>query len=209
MALFLLSAVISGAVASDQELQDICVADLASGIKVNGYPCKATATAEDFFFNGIAHGATVNNTMGSVVTAANVQKIPGLNTMGISMSRIDYAPFGLNPPHTHPRANEMVFVLFGELDVGFITTANVVISKTIKQGEIFTFPKGLIHFQKNNKNEPAAVIAAFNSQLPGTQSIAATLFASNPPVPTNVLTKTFQVGNKEVQKIKSRLAPKK
>ncbi|MED6168541.1 hypothetical protein PIB30_012537 [Stylosanthes scabra] len=142
-------------------------------------------------------------------SGANVEKIPGLNTLGVSLSRIDYAPGGLNPPHTHPRATEIVFVLEGQLDVGFITTANVLISKTIYKGEIFVFPKGLVHFQKNNANEPAAVIAAFNSQLPGTQSIPLTLFAATPPVPDDVLTKAFQVGTKEVEKIKSRLAPKK
>ncbi|KAL5976585.1 hypothetical protein ACLOJK_020918 [Asimina triloba] len=142
--------------------------------------------------------------MGSLVTGANVEKIAGLNTLGVSMSLIDYAPRGLNPPHTHPRATEMVFVLYGELKVGFITTANVLISKRIKQGENFVFPRGLVHFQKNDDDVPAAVIAAFNSQLPGTQSIAVTLFASTPPVPNNVLTKAFQVGTKEVEKIKSR-----
>jgi hypothetical protein len=36
-----------------------------------------------------------------------------------------------------------------------------------------------------------------------------TLFAATPEVPNNVLTMAFQVGTKEVQKIKSRLAPKK
>lgn len=146
--------------------------------------------------------------MGSLVTGANVQKIPGLNTLGVSLSRIDYSPGGLNPPHTHPRATEVVFVLYGELDVGFITTANKLVSKSIKMGEVFVFPKGLVHFQKNNGNSPAAVIAAFNSQLPGTQSIAAALFAASPTVPDNVLTKAFQVGTKEVEKIKGRLAPK-
>ncbi|KAF5185853.1 Germin-like protein subfamily 2 member [Thalictrum thalictroides] len=147
-AFFVVCAMMVGTVVSDPDmLQDICVADLASGVKVNGFVCKANATADDFFSD--------------------------------------------------------------ILDVGFLTTANVLYSKTIKQGEIFTFPKGLVHFQKNNGNVPAAVIAAFNSQLPGTQSIAATLFAANPPVPNNVLTKAFMIGNKEVDKIKSRLAPKK
>ncbi|KAJ6974051.1 germin-like protein 5-1 [Populus alba] len=190
-------------------LQDVCVADFASGVKVNGFTCKENITADDFFFAGLAKPGLTNNTFGSLVTAANVQKIPGLNTLGVSMARIDYAPGGLNPPHTHPRATEMVFVLEGQLDVGFITTANVLIPKTIKAGEIFTFPKGLVHFQKNNGQVPAAVIAAFGSQLAGTQTIGATLFAAQPPVPDNVLTKAFQVGTKEVQKIKSRFAPKK
>ncbi|GMY22196.1 germin-like protein subfamily 2 member 4 [Fagus crenata] len=205
-------AVVLGTTTADPDLlQDVCVADLTSGVKVNGFTCKdiANISAADFSFDGLAKPGLTNNTFGSLVTAANVQKIPGLNTLGVSLSRIDYAPGGLNPPHTHPRATEIVFVLEGELDVGFITTANVLISKSIKQGEIFVFPKGLVHFQKNNGKVAAAVIAAFNSQLPGTQSIATTLFAATPPVPDNVLTKAFQVGTKEVEKIKSRFAPKK
>ncbi|XP_073026067.1 germin-like protein 5-1 [Primulina eburnea] len=187
-------------------LQDICVADLTSDVKLNGFACKSDVTAEDFFFAGLANPGVVNNSVGSLVNAANVLMIPGLNTLGVSLSRVDYAPGGLNPPHTHPRATEIVFVLEGEIDVGFITTANVLISKTIKKGEVFVFPRGLVHFQKNNRKVAAAAIAAFNSQLPGTQSIAATLFAASPPVPDNVLTKTFQVGTKEIKKIKSRLA---
>ncbi|KAG5244589.1 hypothetical protein OIU77_018402 [Salix suchowensis] len=205
-----LGLVLLAIVSADPDLlQDVCVADLSSGVKVNGFTCKENISAEDFFFAGLAKPGLTNNTFGSLVTAANVQRIPGLNTLGVSMSRIDYAPGGLNPPHTHPRATEMVFVLEGQLDVGFITTANVLISKTIKVGETFVFPKGLVHFQKNNGQVPAAVIAAFNSQLPGTQSIAATLFSAQPPVPDHVLTMAFQVGTKEVRKIKSRFAPKK
>ncbi|KAL0375880.1 UNVERIFIED_CONTAM: Germin-like protein 5-1 [Sesamum calycinum] len=188
-------------------LQDVCVADLISGVKVNGFACKSNFTAEDFFFAGIAKPGATNTSTGSLVTGA-VEKIPGLNTLGVSLSRIDYAPGGLNPPHTHPRATEVVFVLYGELDVGFITTSNTLISKSIKAGEVFVFPKALVHFQKNNGEQPAAVISAFNSQLPGTQSIAATLFAAKPAVPDDVLTKAFHVGTKEIEKIKSRFTPK-
>jgi uncharacterized cupin superfamily protein len=76
------------------------------------------------------------------VTGANVEKVPGLNTMGVSLVRIDYAPGGwLNPPHTHPRATELVFVLYGALDVGFVTTANRLVSWTIA--------RGLVHLQRN------------------------------------------------------------
>ncbi|XP_059652185.1 rhicadhesin receptor-like [Cornus florida] len=210
MMIMITFAFVSNIVTADSDMeQDVCVADLKSGVKVNGYPCKKNITAEDFFFSGLAKPGLTNTTMGSLVTAANVQKIPGLNTLGVSLSRIDYAPGGLNPPHTHPRATEVVFVLNGELDVGFITTADVLHSKSIKKGEIFVFPKGLVHFQKNNGKSPAAVISAFNSQLPGTQSIPVTLFAAAPPVPDDVLTKAFQVGTKEVNKIKSKFAPKK
>ncbi|KAL6531516.1 hypothetical protein OROMI_027879 [Orobanche minor] len=194
----------SGVFGDPDLLQDICIADLTSAVKVNGFVCKSNVTADDFFFAGLANPGATNPTTGSVVTGANVEKIPGLNTLGLSLSRVDYAPGGLNPPHTHPRATEIVFVLDGELEVGFITTANVLVSRSIKKGEVFVFPKGLVHFQKNGKS-PASVIAAFNSQLPGTQSIAATLFSAKPAVPDDVLTKAFQVGTKEVEKIKSKV----
>ncbi|KAL3538390.1 hypothetical protein ACH5RR_001756 [Cinchona calisaya] len=165
--------------ASDPDmLQDICVADLTGKPKVNGFICKENATAYDFFTTVLGTPGATNNKQGSAVTAANVMQIPGLNTLGVSLARIDYAPDGLNPPHTHPRATEIVFVLEGELD-------------------------------KNNGKVPAAVIAAFNSQLPGTQAIAVTLFTSTPPVPDNVLAKAFQISIEEVKKIESNLAPKK
>ncbi|XP_075501925.1 germin-like protein 5-1 isoform X2 [Primulina tabacum] len=200
---------VAGRASADPDmLQDICVADLASAVKVNGFVCKSHTSADDFFSALLAKPGATNNTFGSLVTGANVQRIPGLNTLGVSLSRIDYAPGGLNPPHTHPRATEIVFVLYGQLEVGFITTANVLYSKTIKNGEIFVFPRGLVHFQKNNGRVPAAVIAAFNSQLPGTQTISTTLFGASPPVPDNVLSKAFQISTPEVQKIKLRFAPK-
>ncbi|KAE9593735.1 hypothetical protein Lal_00036448 [Lupinus albus] len=208
----ILALVLTITTASDPDpLQDFCVADLTSVVKVNGFTCKASSNvnATDFSSNILAKPGATNNTYGSLVTGANVEKVPGLNTLGVSLSRIDYAPGGLNPPHTHPRATEVVFVLEGTLNVGFITTSNVLISKNITKGEIFVFPKGLVHFQKNNGNKPASVIAAFNSQLPGTQSIALTLFTATPTVPDNVLSKAFQIGTNEVEIIKSNLAPKK
>ncbi|KAL6626347.1 hypothetical protein ACP70R_030073 [Stipagrostis hirtigluma subsp. patula] len=188
-------------------LQDICVADRASPIKINGFPCKANATADDFFFDGLKNPGNTSNAAGSVVTAANVERLPGVNTLGVSMARIDYAPGGQNPPHTHPRATEIIFVLEGTLEVGFITTANKLFTKTVTKGEVFVFPRGLVHFQQNRGHGPAAVIAAFNSQLQGTQAIAPTLFGASPPVPTDVLAKAFRIGNGQVEAIKSKFAP--
>ncbi|XP_022146354.1 germin-like protein subfamily 2 member 4 [Momordica charantia] len=211
--LFAATATIPRLLASDPDLlQDLCVAAPSKGIKVNGFPCKdeANVTALDFFFAGLANAAAINNSVGSAVTAANVDKIPGLNTLGVSLARVDYSPAGgLNPPHVHPRATEIVFVLDGELDVGFITTANKLVAKTIKKGEVFVFPKGLLHFQRNSKDKPASVIAAFNSQLPGTQSVAAALFGASPAVDDAVLAGAFQIGGVVVGQIKSKIAPKK
>ncbi|XP_077220283.1 putative germin-like protein 2-1 [Tasmannia lanceolata] len=97
------------AFASDPSpLQDFCVAAPNSPVLVNGLVCKdpKLAQADDFFFMGLDKPGNTSNPLGSKVTPVNVVQIPGLNTLGISMARIDFAPYGLNPPHTHPRATE-------------------------------------------------------------------------------------------------------
>jgi quercetin dioxygenase-like cupin family protein len=165
-------------------------------------------TANDFFSNVLATPGNTGNAVGSAVTSANVERLPGLNTLGVSVSRIDYAPWGVNPPHVHPRATEVIFVLQGSLDVGFVTTANRLYARTVCVGEVFVFPRGLVHYQRNNGGGPAAVLSAFDSQLPGTQPVAEALFGASPPVPTDVLARSFQVDGGVVEAIKSKFPPK-
>ncbi|KMZ64484.1 Germin-like protein 8-11 [Zostera marina] len=134
-------------------------------------------------------------------TPVNVAQIPGLNTLGISLVRIDFQPGGLNPPHTHPRTTELLTVLEGTLGVGFVTSnpENRFISKVLKKGDVFTFPIGLIHFQINLGNDPVVAIAGLSSQNPGVITIADALFGSKPPIDVNVLTKAFSL-DKDVVK---------
>jgi len=165
-------------------------------------------TANDFFSNVLATPGNTGNAVGSAVTSANVEKLPGLNTLGVSVSRIDYAPWGVNPPHVHPRATEVIFVLQGSLDVGFVTTANRLYARIVCAGEVFVFPRGLVHYQRNNGGGPAAVLSAFDSQLPGTQPVAEALFGASPPVPTDVLARSFQIDGGLVEAIKSKFPPK-
>ncbi|MBC2899429.1 hypothetical protein CFC21_112269 [Triticum aestivum] len=100
----------SRALASDPgQLQDFCVADRTSQVFVNGFACKdpKTVVVEDFLFSGLHMAGNMSNKQGSAVSAVNVAHIPGLNTLGISLARVDYAPYGQNPPHIHPRASEI------------------------------------------------------------------------------------------------------
>jgi hypothetical protein len=50
-------------------------------------------------------------------------------------------------------------------------------------------------------------ISAFNSQLPGTQSMAVGLFGASPPVPTDVLARAFQIDGGMMEAIKSKFPP--
>lgn len=193
--------------ADPDPLQDFCVADLNSTVVVNGFPCKAPSAvkADDFFFAGLAMEGNTTNPLGLMVTSANVRSFPGLNTLGLSMNRVDYAPGGVNPPHSHPRATELVLVARGRLLVGFVSTANVLYAKVVKAGEVFLIPRGLVHFQYNVGEGKALAITVFNSQLPGAVVVAPALFASVPTIPSEVLAKALQVDEKIVNDIKERL----
>lgn len=177
-------------------------------VLVNGFVCKEAmaVSAEDFFFRGLGQAGNTDNAVGSIVTPANVVQIPGLNTLGISLVRIDFAVGGINPPHTHPRATEVLFLAEGELFVGFIDTNNTFFSKTLEKGDVFVFPKALVHFQQNVGKENAVAIAALSSQLPGTQTIANSLFAANPPLPDSVLSKAFRITQELVDYIQKMFA---
>ncbi|CAA2980150.1 putative germin-like protein 2-1 [Olea europaea var. sylvestris] len=204
-----LVATCSVALASDpSSLQDFCVADPKSLVLVNGRACKdpKLAQANDFFFSGLHLAGNTSNPVGSQVTPVNVVQIPGLNTLGISLVRIDYAPLGINPPHTHPRATEILTVIEGTLEVGFVTSnpENRLITKKIQKGDVFVFPIGLIHFQRNVGNGNVVAIAALSSQNPGVITIANTVFGSNPAIPSDILAKSFQVDTKTVKMIQSK-----
>ncbi|URE06169.1 germin-like protein [Musa troglodytarum] len=196
----LLALASSHALASDPSpLQDFCVADMDSKVRVNGFVCKdpTVVKAEDFFSTGLDKAGDTGKKLGSNVTAVNVNKIVGLNTLGISMVRIDYAPKGLNAPHTHPRATEILTVIEGQLFVGFVTSnsdnGNRLFTKMLKKGDVFVFPEGLIHFQFNPGHTNTVAIGALSSQNPGTITIANAVFGSKPPISDEVLAKAFQI----------------
>ncbi|XP_059071005.1 putative germin-like protein 2-3 [Cryptomeria japonica] len=163
--------------ADSHPLQDFCVADKESMVKVNGFVCKdpKDVSAEDFFFRGLGQAGNTDNAVGSNVTMANVMQIPGLNTFGISLVRIDYAVGGINPPHTHPRATEVLVLLEGQL-------------------------------LQNVGHENAVAIAALSSKLPVAQTIANSLFAADPPLPDSVLAKAFRITQELVDFIQKKFA---
>ncbi|KAK4282361.1 hypothetical protein QN277_013748 [Acacia crassicarpa] len=200
----LLALASSGAFAFDPSpLQDFCVAindtKTTGGVFVNGKFCKdpKLANANDFFFSGLKQGDT-SGSFGSSVTVVDITKILGLNTLGISLARLDFAPKGLNPPHTHPRATEILVVLEGTLHVGFVTSnpENRLFTKVLNKGDVFVFPIGLIHFQLNVGKTNAVAISGLSSQNPGLITIAKNVFGSNPPISSEVLAKAFQVDPK-------------
>ncbi|KAK8634132.1 hypothetical protein V6N13_014961 [Hibiscus sabdariffa] len=194
-------------------LQDFCVAlkDAKNddAVFVNGKFCKdpKLVTAEDFFFSGLNVPGNTSNRLGSKVTSVNVEQIPGLNTLGVSLARIDYAPYGLNSPLIHHRATGILVLLQGTLYVGFVTSNpdNRLITKVLYPGDVFVFPAGLIHFHFNIGKTNAVAITGLSSQNPGVITIANSVFGSNPHINPDVLSKAFQLDKNLVANLQSRL----
>ena len=200
--------------ADEDPLQDFCVADANAAITINGVTCKPAdkVTAQDFTSTLLRTPAAStydsyyttgsNGSKAAIVTLAFVNTFPGLNTQGLSIARIDFPPNGgLNQPHVHPRATEVLFLVQGTLTVGFVSTApnNTLFQTTLYAGDLFVFPRGLVHFQINlDKKNRALAIAALNSQNPGLSQLAPALFAANPPLPGIVLQNTFGIEQSEV-----------
>ncbi|KAF5203739.1 Germin-like protein, partial [Thalictrum thalictroides] len=181
-----------------------------SEVFVNGKFCKnpALVTAEDFTVSGLNIPGNTTNQLGSFVTPVSVNNLPGLNTLGVSLFRIDYAPYGLNPPHINPRATEVLVVMEGTLYVGFVTSYpdNRLISRVLYEGDVFVFPQGLIHFQYNIGKTKAVAFAGQGSQSPGLITIADSVFGSNPPISDDILAKAFQIDKKLVDYLQAKFS---
>ena len=164
---------------------------------MNGLVCKipTLAQADDFSFNGFHVAGNTSNPFRSRVTPVTVTQLAGLNTLDISMARIDYAPWGISPPHTHPRAFKILTALEGSLLVGFITSnpENRLITKVLQK-----------HFQGNVGYGNAIALAALSSQNPGVSTIANAVFGSNPPIASEVLPKAFQIDKEVVDQLQSK-----
>nr|GMD72053.1 germin-like protein subfamily 1 member 17 [Ipomoea batatas] len=198
-------------------LQDFCVAvnDSQHAVFMNGRVCKdpKLATADDFFASGLdAIGTPAFPGLSVSVNVADVNRIPGLNTLGLTVVRAELGPGGLIPPHTHPRSSEFILVVQGSAYVGFVAVdptnrgKNRLFEKTLKAGDVFVIPQGLIHFMYNVGGGNATLFTAFNSQNPGVITIANELFGSDPGISEDVLSKAFRIDKESVQYIQAKFS---
>lgn len=141
------------------------------------------------------------------VTKASMAELPALNGQSVSYAILRYPACSVNPPHTHPRSAELLFLIDGELEVGFVDTTNKLYTQTLQTGDLFVFPKGLVHYQyNNNANYTATAISAFGSANAGTVSVPGSVFTTG--IDDGILAKSFKTDVPTIQKIKAGLAPK-
>lgn len=163
-------------------LYDLCPTDLTTHetIFFNGLPCKppSTINASDFKSSLLSRAGDTDNFYRSSMSVATAAEFPGLNTLGLSAARTDMEVDGLVMPHVHPRASEIMFVRRGVVTAGFVDSGSRVFQKRLKEGEVFVFPKGLLHFCFNAGFEEAVVFSVLNSQNPGVASISGAMFGN-------------------------------
>lgn len=79
----------------------------------------------------------------------------------------------MNTPHTHPRATELLYLVTGEMEAGFIEENGArFVKNTLTSGQGTLFPQGSIHYQLNTGCDPVLFVAALSDEDPGTSQIA-------------------------------------
>nr|XP_023925697.1 germin-like protein 9-3 [Quercus suber] len=141
------------------------------------------------------------------VSKISLAEFPALNGQSVSYAVLQFPTGTPNPPHIHPCASELIFLSQGTLQVGIVDTTNKLFTHTLQKGDVFVFPKGLVHSQYNaDPQEPALAIPAFGSANAGTVSLPNTLFTTG--IDDNVLAKSFKTDVATIQALKAGLAPK-
>ncbi|KAE8667324.1 putative germin-like protein 9-2 [Hibiscus syriacus] len=80
--------------------------------------------------------------------------------------------------------------------------AGSLFTQRLQAGDMFVFPKGLVHYQFNcAKNHSAIAVSAFGSAAAGTVSVPFTVFATN--IDDDILAKSFKTDVDTIQKLKA------
>jgi len=127
----------------------------------------------DFTFD-LSNAHVESSGTGGTIQVANVATFPALYGHGISYVLFNIEPCGINLPHVHPRATEMLYLVSGSnLTVGFTEeNGGRLILNNLEQGEATFFPQGYIHYQQNFGCETATYLSALNSEDPGVITVA-------------------------------------
>ncbi|KAM4119143.1 hypothetical protein ACJW30_03G037700 [Castanea mollissima] len=163
-------------------------------------PANVTIDEKFFTFTGmralIWSGPPTNATAFTAWKASKAE-FPALDGQSVSIDVLYFPAGSINPPHTRVRT----------LQVDLIDITNKLYTQTLQAGDMFVFPKGLVHYQYNpDAHVPALAIATFGSSNPGSVSIPNTLF--NTSIDDNILAKSFKTDDVTIQALKAGFAPK-
>ncbi|KAI5079469.1 hypothetical protein GOP47_0004948 [Adiantum capillus-veneris] len=154
-------------------------------------------TLRDIFTNG-----DVSVGPGGTRATVNVNIFPAMESQSLTYTQFRMKPCGVNLPHTHPRASEMLtLVSGGPLQVGFVDTEGERHIDILYPGDVTIFPRGLLHFELNVGKITALYISALNSQNPGVLTAAGALLN----IPTRALATSLNSTIQEVQELEQNM----
>ncbi|XP_031264917.1 putative germin-like protein 9-2 [Pistacia vera] len=164
------------------------------------------AVDRNFYFD-LCNMGNSDYTQTFSTTEASTTNFPALDGQSVSYAFLQFPAGAINPPHTHPRSAKLLLVLKGWLNVGFIDTNNKIYKQTLTAGDMFVFPKGLVHYQSNDDpKQPSTAISAFGSANAGTVSVLLNLFTSG--IDDNILARVSKIDVANILKLKIGLTPK-
>ncbi|UJR18113.1 hypothetical protein I4U23_005013 [Adineta vaga] len=160
---------------------------------------QALLTDEQFVFDYRNAWTGVASGKGGRITLATANNFPALIGRGSAMSIGNIKPCGFVLPHLHPRADELFFMISGEMQAGFIQeNGGRFIVNTLVAGQCMVFPQGSIHYELNLSCKPAIYLAAFNSADPGSQAVLNRLIGD---LPLDIVSASLGVDSKTVKTI--------
>ncbi|CAA2944520.1 germin 9-3 [Olea europaea subsp. europaea] len=156
-------------------------------------PSNTTVPPDGSFFTytGLRAATVPNMPPDFKVFKASMAEFPALNGQSVSFAVLMYPPGTVNPPHNHPRASELLFLLVGSLEVGFVTTTNDLFNQTLQEGDIF---------YNRDEKAPAIAVSAFGSASAGTVSIPSAVF--NTSIYDPVLAASFKTDVVTIKRLK-------
>ncbi|CAI9105671.1 OLC1v1004649C1 [Oldenlandia corymbosa var. corymbosa] len=170
-------------------------------------PTQNTTKADSSFFTYTAARSLVGAAPPTQFTTLNADKttFPALTGQGVSLSVLQFPPGVVNPPHSHPRSPELLLLLSGALRVGFIDAENKLFNQTLQAGDMFVFPKGMVHYHHNFLIDNTSVaVSAFASASPGLVSIPSNLFNSG--IEDAILAQSFKTDVPTIERLKASVA---
>ncbi|CAM9169943.1 unnamed protein product, partial [Heterosigma akashiwo] len=165
---------------------------------------------KDFTFDLLGKTPTVGG--GGIKQGLDVRDLPSLHGEGVALTLFTLDPCGINLPHVHPRATEILYVISGAgrteedwqsyLQVAFVEeNGGRTIVNTIGTGEATFFPEGLIHYQQNLGCEQVQYISGLNHEDPGVLTVSTRTFT----FPDKALAATFNIEVDEVKALRDGL----
>ncbi|KAB2626952.1 germin-like protein 9-2 [Pyrus ussuriensis x Pyrus communis] len=152
-------------------------------------PPDYNGTVDGTFFTFTGFGGIFDQAPQTVkASKASIVEFPALNGQSVSYAVLQFPPNSLLPPHTHPDATGLLFLLDGTLE--------------LQTGDLFVFPKGLVHYLYNSDTQsPATAIAAFGSASARAVTVPPSVFGTG--IDDVILAKSFKTDVGTIEKIKT------